>query len=62
MIGLEKTKAAAGETSQSARALTLEDMQNLHHLCLEKAGLSATEHRWGVVRYVSNAFISSFQN
>ncbi|KIJ23909.1 hypothetical protein M422DRAFT_104239, partial [Sphaerobolus stellatus SS14] len=36
MLDLEKTKAAAGEISQSAHALTLEDMQNLHKHCLER--------------------------
>ncbi|KAF8492663.1 hypothetical protein JB92DRAFT_3147445 [Gautieria morchelliformis] len=53
MIGLEKTKAAACETSQSARALTLEDMHSLHQLCLEENGLSVAERRWGVVRYAT---------
>jgi len=54
MIGLEKTKAAAGEVSQSACALTLEDMHKLYVLCLETLGLSFGEYRWGVVRYVSS--------
>ncbi|KAF8464703.1 hypothetical protein JB92DRAFT_2775027, partial [Gautieria morchelliformis] len=53
MIGLEKTKAAVGETSQSARALTLEDMHSLHQLCLEENGLSVAERQWGVVRYAT---------
>ncbi|KAF8529976.1 hypothetical protein JB92DRAFT_3092756 [Gautieria morchelliformis] len=53
MIGLEKTKAAAGETSQSASALMLEDMHSLHQLCLEENGLSVAERRWGVVRYAT---------
>ena len=48
-----KTKAAAGEVSQSACALTLEDMHKLHQLCLETPGLSIAEYRWGVVRHVS---------
>jgi len=54
MIGLEKTKAAAGEVSQSACALTLKDMHKLYVLCLETLGLSFGEYHWGVVRYVSS--------
>src|SRR5882724_12650233 len=54
MIGLEKTKAAAGEVSQSACALTLEDMHKLYVLCLETLGLSFGEYCWGVVRYMSS--------
>jgi len=53
MIGLEKTKAAAGEVSQSACAVTLADMHKLHQLCLETPALSLGECRGGVVRYVS---------
>ena len=53
MIGLEKTKAAAGEVSKSACALTLADMHKLHQLCLETLGLSLGECCWSVVRYVS---------
>jgi len=54
MIGLEMTKAAAGEVSQSACALTLKDMHKLYVLCLETLGLSFCEYCWGVVRYVSS--------
>jgi hypothetical protein len=52
MIGLEKSKAAAGEISQSARALSLEDMEKLYHHCLEQADLTTADARWGIVRYV----------
>jgi len=54
MIGLEKTKAAAGEVSQSACTLTLDDMQKLYVLCLETLELSIGEYHWGVVRYMSS--------
>lgn len=57
MVGLEKSKAAAGETSQSARALTLEDMHKLFNLCIGSEELTASECRWGVVRYVSTGHI-----
>jgi len=53
MIGLEKIKSVAGEVSQSACALSLEDMYKLHQLCLETPGLSIGEHNWGVVKHVS---------
>ncbi|KAF8584182.1 hypothetical protein K439DRAFT_1616895 [Ramaria rubella] len=51
MVGLEKSKAAAGETSQSARALTLEDIHKLYDQCLGSKDLTTPECRWGVVRY-----------
>ena len=53
MIGLAKTKARAGEVSQSVRALTQDDMYHLHKICIAKKGLSDAERRAGVVRYVS---------
>ncbi|KAJ7123824.1 hypothetical protein C8R43DRAFT_899359 [Mycena crocata] len=52
MIGLEKTKAKAGEVSQSARALSLEDMHRLHDLCLDPK-LSVAEQRAGIIRYTA---------
>lgn len=52
MIGLEKTKAKAGEISQSMRALTLSDMKKLHDHCL-RPDQSLADLRWGVVRWVS---------
>jgi hypothetical protein len=52
MVGLEKTKAKSGEVSQSARALTLEDMHRLHDECVGGNSKSVSEQRWGVVRYV----------
>ncbi|KAF8589540.1 hypothetical protein K439DRAFT_1612755 [Ramaria rubella] len=51
MVGLEKSKAAAGETSQSASALTLEDIHKLYDQCLKSKDLTTLECRWGVVRY-----------
>ena len=51
MIGLEKTKAKAGEVSQSARALSLEDMHRLHDLCLNPDA-SIADQRAGIIRYV----------
>ncbi|KAG6905051.1 hypothetical protein DXG01_005380 [Tephrocybe rancida] len=50
MVGLKKTKAKMGEVSQSARALTLEDMYCLHDECLSN---SVADQRWGVVRYTA---------
>ncbi|KAF8585720.1 hypothetical protein K439DRAFT_1660130 [Ramaria rubella] len=51
MVGLEKSKAAAGETSQSARALTLEDIHKLYDQCLKSKDITTPECRWGVVQY-----------
>lgn len=53
MVGLEKTKAKAGKVSQSARALTLEDMHRLHDICLNP-NLTDAQKRWGVIQYVSS--------
>jgi hypothetical protein len=52
MIGLEKTKAKAGEVSQSARALSLEDMHRLYDACFDPK-LTDAQKRWGAIRYVS---------
>jgi hypothetical protein len=52
MIGLEKLKAKAGEVSQSARALTLDDMHRLHDECTSSKGKSLFETRWGIIRFV----------
>jgi hypothetical protein len=51
MIGLEKTKAQAGEVSQSARALTLDDMHRLHGVCTNP-DKSVVDQRWGIIRFV----------
>ena len=51
MIGLEKTKAKAGEVSQSARALSLEDMHQLYSICFNP-NLTNAQKRWGAIRYV----------
>ncbi|KAF7311911.1 hypothetical protein MIND_00202500 [Mycena indigotica] len=66
MLGLEKTKAKAGEISHSARAMRLEDMHRLYEQCIKKpsdtlkAAKSARdragamqEQRAGVVRYAA---------
>ncbi|KAH7903849.1 hypothetical protein BJ138DRAFT_976983, partial [Hygrophoropsis aurantiaca] len=55
MIGLEKMKAKAGEISQSAHALSLEDMHNLYDHCM---GLnpSMAERRKGIIRYACLKF------
>ena len=55
MMGLEKTKARAGEISSSARALTLEDMHHLYDQCFRPSA-TAAEMRQGIVRYVSGYF------
>jgi hypothetical protein len=52
MIGLEKTKAKAGEVSQSARALSLEDMHRLYKICFDPNATDA-QKRWGAIRFVS---------
>jgi hypothetical protein len=51
MIGLEKTKVKTGEVSQSARALSLEDMHRLHDACFDPK-LMDGQKRWGAIRYV----------
>ncbi|KAF9804531.1 hypothetical protein IEO21_09337 [Rhodonia placenta] len=56
MIGLEKTKAKAGEVSQSAWALSLEDILRLHDHCIAHTDLQPTEQRWGVMRYTAYLF------
>lgn len=56
MMGLEKTKAKAGETSVSARALELKDMHRLYDRCVTDPTISVEERRQGVVRYVSGLF------
>lgn len=56
MVGLEKTKAKAGEISQSARALNQEDFHRMHDLCLDP-GLSLAEKKQGTVRYVSSVYL-----
>ena len=53
MMGLEKTKAKAGETSVSARALELQDMHRLYDHCVANPQASAEERHQGIVRYVS---------
>lgn len=52
MMGLEKTKAKAGEISSSARALSLQDVHRLCDQCF-KPSATVGEIRWGIVRYVS---------
>jgi hypothetical protein len=53
MVGLEKTKAKSGDVSQSARALSLDDMHRLYKLCMSPTGTASfAETRWGIVRYV----------
>jgi len=52
MISLKKTKARAGEVSQSACALSLEDMHRLHDFCFDPK-LTDAQKRWGAIWYVS---------
>jgi hypothetical protein len=52
MIGLEKMKAKAGEVSQSACALSLDDMHRLFDHCMNP-GQSDADKRRGIIRYVS---------
>lgn len=57
MMGLEKTKAKAGEASVSARALELRDMHRLYRHCVTNPAVSPEERRQGIVRYVSVHFL-----
>ncbi|KZP06356.1 hypothetical protein FIBSPDRAFT_902846 [Athelia psychrophila] len=52
MVGLEKTKAKAGEISQSARALNQEDFHRMHDLCINSSQTLA-EKKQGSVRYAA---------
>ncbi|KAJ7587229.1 hypothetical protein C8J56DRAFT_765393, partial [Mycena floridula] len=56
MIGLEKTKAKAGEVSQSARALSLENMHQLYDNCVGRQGMTVAEMRAGIIRYTAYLF------
>ncbi|KAF8350944.1 hypothetical protein F5887DRAFT_913789 [Amanita rubescens] len=51
MTGLEKTKARAGETSNSARALTIHDMHSLYDQCLPPSATGPAVLRQGIVCY-----------
>lgn len=53
MVGLEKTKAKAGEVSQSARALTQEDFHRMYDLCLN-SNQTPAQQKQGAVRYVGH--------
>lgn len=54
MIGLEKTKAKAGDVSHSARALTLDHMHRLYNY-LHRPDQSDADRRWGIIRWVRKA-------
>ena len=56
MIGLEKTKAKAGKVSQSACALSLDNMHRLYDHCMNPAQ-SELEKRHGFIKYVHFYFI-----
>ncbi|KAH9962507.1 hypothetical protein BGW80DRAFT_1545551, partial [Lactifluus volemus] len=53
MVGLEKMKAKAGEVSQSARALTLDDMHRLYDECTSSKDKSLYERRWGIIHFTA---------
>ncbi|KAF8477798.1 hypothetical protein DFH94DRAFT_604144, partial [Russula ochroleuca] len=55
MVGLEKIKARSGEISQSARALTLDNMHCLYDYCMRSTA-PPKEQRWGIVRYAAYLF------
>ena len=59
MIGLEKVKAKAGEVSQSARALSLDDMHQLYDHCMG-SGQSDADRRQGIIRYVNLNYSPNF--
>jgi hypothetical protein len=48
MIELEKTKAKAGEVSQSAHALLLEDIHHLYNICFNPK-LTDAQKQWGAI-------------
>ncbi|KAJ7583766.1 hypothetical protein C8J56DRAFT_711770, partial [Mycena floridula] len=56
MVGLEKTKAKAGEVSQSARALTLENMHQLYDTCIARQGMTVAETQAGIICYTAYLF------
>lgn len=53
MIGLEKTKARAGEIQQSVKAMTADMMRRLYFVCISNPTLTDAQRRQGIVRYVS---------
>lgn len=55
MIGLEKTKAAQGEVSQSARAMEMADMLRLWSVTIGEEA-DKNQRRWGTICYVSGLF------
>lgn len=57
MVGLEKTKARAGDVSQSAKALTVDDMHRLYDWCM-RPNQTAAECRWGIIRWVRRAYVA----
>jgi hypothetical protein len=57
MVGLEKMKAKAGEVSQSAQALTLDDMHQLYDECTSSKDKSLYERRWGIIRFVGVSYL-----
>lgn len=52
MTGLEKQKAKDGDVSQSARALTVDDMHRLYDHLIAHPNLDAAARRSGIIRYV----------
>ncbi|THH15350.1 hypothetical protein EUX98_g9480 [Antrodiella citrinella] len=55
MVGLEKTKARAGEATQSMRALSLDNIHRLHDHCFRDNQTDA-ERRWGVMYFAVYLF------
>jgi hypothetical protein len=62
MTGLEKQKAKSGDVSQSARALTVDDMHKLYYHLVARPGLTTAQRRQGIVRYVSLTFFRLYSS
>ncbi|KAE9383034.1 hypothetical protein BT96DRAFT_1041444 [Gymnopus androsaceus JB14] len=56
MTGLEKQKAKDGDVSQSARALTVDDMHRLYDHLIAHPNLDAAARRSGIIRYAAYLF------
>ncbi|KAF9064213.1 hypothetical protein BDP27DRAFT_1230799 [Rhodocollybia butyracea] len=56
MTGLEKQKAKSGDVSQSAHALTVDDMHKLYYHLVTRPGLTTAQRRQGIIRYAAYLF------
>lgn len=54
MIGLEKTKAKAGELQQSVKVITVDMMRQLYMVCIGDKKLTGTQQHQEIMRYMSS--------